>query len=183
MSKDAKTKAPKEKMTLEEAEKQLPKLKKVKGDAYRELSGFRLKNKYKKDVPFKDKKVQKEYEALEETYKKAKVEYEKVEKVITDLQPPKERNTKYTYPAECNTPELKKKYRAQQRAASKKDEKADKKAEKKSKKDAGEKTSSKKAEEKTSKKSDEKPASKKDKGADKKADKKSDKKKAKKQDD
>lgn len=148
MAKEEKKKAPKGDGTLEDAQKKSLALKEQKGKAWKELSGFRLKNKYKKDEKFKDKAIQKKHDELEAAYKTFKAAFDKVEETIAALKPQRERNSKYTYPKDCVTPDQKKKFRAQQRSLAKGEAKAEKKAKKK------EEAPAKEADKKSSKKED-----------------------------
>lgn len=133
--------------THEDALAKQKEAKKAIAEAKAELKAYFKENKLKSTEDYsKDKKHGKKIARLEKNVEKAETAFAKAKEEAKATKPAATRRTKYEYPPEIDTPQLRKKYRQEQRAKAKKAEKGETDTEAKPKaKKAEPKTKAKKA--------------------------------------
>jgi len=120
--------------SYEQLSVEITELKASKKTVNNEIGGIRLKFNIKKGEKPADKKVLKDWNALHEEKAKMAAALEKLEEAAKELRPKKVRETKYEYPADCESKEDRKNFRSRMRTLAATDSKAEKKADKKGKK-------------------------------------------------
>lgn len=112
--------------SYDEAVKALETAKAARKKAKEELEAFRKENKIKKDsdpAEIKEKATRVKYKELMKAVTEARATADKAEAKAKELKPVKNRETKYNYPADCDTADKKKQFRTKERARIKREAK------------------------------------------------------------
>lgn len=139
--------------TFDSVSEKLGQAKATRDEAKKAFHAFLSENKLKIGTDYsdhKDAKIAKKFKSLHGAWADARTAVKDLEAKAKELKPAVQRVSKYEYPADVETPEQKKKYRAKMRAEAKAadkpakaEKKADKKAEKAGKADKADKKSEK----------------------------------------